>query len=153
MPKLIYTLDGEEHTVEVKDSCSIGRAETNDVPLASEAGASRRHVQIMKLAKSFELTDLGSTNGTRVNGKAVQRHRLEHGDKIRIGETELVWKERDDDEEIDLEEEISLEGRGRSGTMSRSARLGGASSMLALHPLATHCATAARELAKLVAAY
>lgn len=108
MPKLTYTLDGQERTIEVGDSCSIGRAPTNDVPLESEAGASRRHVQIMKLAKSYELTDLGSTNGTKVNGKKVQRHRLEHGDRIDIGETSLRWAERDDDDEIDIEDEISL---------------------------------------------
>jgi pSer/pThr/pTyr-binding forkhead associated (FHA) protein len=109
MPKLTYTLDGQEHTVEVGDSCSIGRAPTNDIALESEAGASRRHVQIMKLARSYELSDLGSTNGTKVNGKKVQRHKLEHGDRIEIGETALRWAERDDDDEIDIEEEISLD--------------------------------------------
>ena len=108
MPKLTYTLDGQEHTIEVGDSCSIGRAPTNDVPLESEVGASRRHVQIMKLAKSFELSDLGSTNGTKVNGKKVERHRLAHGDRIDIGETSLRWTERDDDDEVDIEEEISF---------------------------------------------
>ncbi len=129
MPKLTYTLDGQEHTVEVKDSCSIGRTDQNDIALESEIGASRRHLQIMKLAKSFELTDLGSTNGTRVNGKTVKRHRLAHGDSIRIGETELVWKERDD-EEIDLEEEISLDddapkGKAKTGGQSYLVYAGG----------------------------
>ncbi len=108
MPKLTYTLDGQEHSFEVGDSCSIGRAETNDIALESEAGASRRHAQIMKLARSYELSDLGSTNGTKVGGKKIQRHRLVHGDVIEIGETALRWAERDDDEEIDIEEEISL---------------------------------------------
>ncbi len=107
MPRLTYTLDGREHTVDVGDSCSIGRAAQNDVPLESEVGASRRHCQIMKLAKTYELTDLGSTNGTRVNGQKVQRHRLAHGDRIAIGDTELVWAEHDDGD-VEIEEEISI---------------------------------------------
>ncbi len=115
MPKLTYTYEGEEHTVEVTDSCSIGRAETNTVPLAKEPGASRRHAQIMKLSKSFEMTDLGSTNGTKVNGKTVKRHRLEHGDRISIGETHLVWTERED-RGVELEEEISLDGGAAPAT-------------------------------------
>ena len=57
MPKLTYTLDGQEHTVEVGDSCSIGRAPTNDIALESEAGASRRHVQI-NLVNRFYVTEM-----------------------------------------------------------------------------------------------
>ena len=109
MPKLTFTYEGEERVVEVVDSCSIGRAPQNTVALEKETGASRRHLQIMKLSQSFELTDLGSTNGTKVNGRKVTRHRLEHGDRIEIGATLLVWTERDDEDEIDLEEEISLD--------------------------------------------
>ncbi len=97
MPKLTYTIDGNEKIVEVTESCSIGKADGNTIVLADEPAASRRHCQIMKLSKSFEISDLGSTNGTKVNGKTVKRHSLRHGDRIEIGETALRWAEREED--------------------------------------------------------
>lgn len=94
MPKLTYTVGGEQKTFEVKDSCSIGRVPENDIALKDEAGSSRRHCQILKIREGvYELSDLGSTNGTKVNGQAVKRHKLQDGDVIRIGETQLAWSD------------------------------------------------------------
>jgi pSer/pThr/pTyr-binding forkhead associated (FHA) protein len=118
MPKLTYTLDGQEHTVEVTDSCSIGRDAGNTIALESEAGASRRHCQIIKLQSTFELADLKSTNGVRVNGQQVQRHKLRDGDRITIGETTLRWTDpatAADEDEISLEEPAAAGGGGGGG--------------------------------------
>lgn len=112
MPKLTWQEGGQERSVDVGDSCSIGRVEGNTIVLPDETGCSRKHCQIINLGKAFELSDLGSTNGTRVNGKPVKRHKLAHGDRIRIGETELAWADPSSaaaDDEIQIEDEISLE--------------------------------------------
>jgi pSer/pThr/pTyr-binding forkhead associated (FHA) protein len=108
MPRLIFTSKGEERSEDVGDSLSIGRAEGNTIALPDEAGASRRHCQIVKLARSYELTDLGSTNGTKVNGRPIKRHALKHGDRIEIGETMLRFSERAEGD-VDVEDEISLD--------------------------------------------
>lgn len=93
MPKLTWTVAGEERSVEVEDSASIGRVPGNTVTIENEAGASRRHCQILKIKDGYEIADLGSTNGTKVNGSPIKRHKLRDGDEIRIGETVLHWSE------------------------------------------------------------
>jgi len=50
-----------------------------------DGGVSRRHCQWVRTPSGFELHDLGSTNGTRVNGELVQRHKLSSGDIIQVG--------------------------------------------------------------------
>lgn len=121
MPTLKYTAGGETHTVEVGDSLSIGRMAPCDIVIEDEAAASRRHCQIMRLQSSYELSDLGSTNGTKVNGKPVKRHSLKHGDRISIGDTEFRWSDGDDDGlELELEEEVSLEEPAAASGGARS---------------------------------
>ena len=60
--------------------------------VVDDAGASRQHARILRTECGFVLTDLGSTNGTMVNGEPIQEHVLEHGDRITIGETELEFR-------------------------------------------------------------
>lgn len=122
MPKLTYTVAGAQKVVDVTDSCSIGRVAGNTIALEDETGASRRHCQILKIKDGFELTDVGSTNGTKVNGAAVKRHKLRDGDRIEIGQTLLVWSEgavaaATADDEILLEEP---EGSGPARTSAAS---------------------------------
>ena len=92
MPKLTYTVAGERKTVEVTDSCSIGRLDKNTIALPDENGASRHHCQIMKISSGFELTDLGSTNGVIVNDKKVREHELVDNDVFRVGKAEFKFK-------------------------------------------------------------
>ena len=51
---------------------------------------SRLHCQLTSTADSLHVKDLGSTNGTFVNGKKVQRVTLTSGDKLKIGRVEFV---------------------------------------------------------------
>ena len=55
--------------------------------MLKDKGASRRHAQIRTKDGVATLTDLGSTNGTRLNGQTVQTRALEDGDRITIGTT------------------------------------------------------------------
>ena len=70
---------------------TIGSVAGNTVVLADPA-VSRKHAGIRKLESSYELADLGSTNGVYVNGQKVPKKTLEAGDIIRVGNTEAVFK-------------------------------------------------------------
>ncbi|MFN8233661.1 MAG: DUF3662 and FHA domain-containing protein [Actinomycetota bacterium] len=74
-----------------KDSTTIGRLAECDVVLA-DRGASRRHAQIRLHEGAYSLTDLGSTNGTRLNGQTVQSRELADGDRITIGATTIEFR-------------------------------------------------------------
>jgi hypothetical protein len=70
---------------------TIGSVAGNTVVLADPA-VSRKHAGIRKLEGSYELADLGSTNGVYVNGHKVPKKALDPGDIIRVGNTEAVFK-------------------------------------------------------------
>ena len=70
---------------------TIGSVAGNTVVLADPA-VSRKHAGIRKIDASYELADLGSTNGVYVNGHKVPKKTLEPGDIIRVGNTEAVFK-------------------------------------------------------------
>jgi len=65
--------------------CYIGREETNQVSI-DDAALSKKHAKIVYSAGSFYIEDLGSRNGTFVNGdRVVRRSVLKDGDLIRLG--------------------------------------------------------------------
>ena len=70
---------------------TIGSVAGNTVVLADPA-VSRKHAGIRRVESSYELADLGSTNGVYVNGHKVPKKTLEIGDVIRVGNTEAVFK-------------------------------------------------------------
>ena len=70
------------------DGLRIGRGEDNDVVVA-DGRASRRHARIVADRDGFAIEDAGSSNGTFVDGGAVERARLHPGASIVVGETVL----------------------------------------------------------------
>jgi len=73
---------------------TVGRGGQNDVALENDEFASARHVRIEPRRDGVWVHDLGSTNGTYVNGIRIDRPRkLVQGDLIRVGETELRFEE------------------------------------------------------------
>lgn len=72
---------------------TIGREEGNAVQLNDDR-VSRYHVKIQEDNEQLVLTDLESTNGTRVNGEDIQLRILKHGDLIMIGRSVLVFGSR-----------------------------------------------------------
>ena len=70
---------------------TIGRAEECDLVLR-DPGISRLHAEIRQEESGFYVVDLGSTNGTALNGLKVDRARLEPGDRIVIGTTEMTFE-------------------------------------------------------------
>jgi hypothetical protein len=69
----------------------IGRSEDNQLRLL-DPGVSRRHVLIMASPGGYTIRDLGSQNGTYVNGERVDEGPLADGDRITIGEMNLVFR-------------------------------------------------------------
>ncbi len=70
----------------------IGRGSTADVMLADD-GASRAHACVCWSGQDWRVEDLGSRNGTRLNGSTIQGTRpLRSGDRIRVGTTELAFE-------------------------------------------------------------
>lgn len=72
---------------------SIGRSKECDVTLDDQS-VSRRHAEVHVENGQAWILDLGSTNGTEVNGARAQRVQLEDGDRIVIGQTELRFERR-----------------------------------------------------------
>lgn len=70
---------------------TIGSVAGNTVVLADPA-VSRKHAGIRKVNGTYELADLGSTNGVYVNGHKVPKKTLEPGDIVRVGNTEAVFR-------------------------------------------------------------
>ena len=64
---------------------TIGRILGNAIPIAS-GNLSKRHARVMFTNAGFVIVDLGSTNGTSVNGKQIRTHVLSNGDLIEIGD-------------------------------------------------------------------
>lgn len=73
------------------DFLTIGRDRSNSIPL-NDAYSSSRHCRIEKKETHFVIKDLRSRNGTFVNGAQVHEAILNHGDRIQIGQTELLIK-------------------------------------------------------------
>ncbi|HJZ88569.1 MAG TPA: GGDEF domain-containing protein [Polyangia bacterium] len=67
----------------------IGRGSHADIQVVDE-GISRRHARILCAAGGVWVEDLGSTNGTFVNGNKIKRESLKDGDKIQVGSTTIL---------------------------------------------------------------
>src|SRR5216110_1029348 len=74
----------------------IGR-ETSATLCIADASVSRRHSQIEKEDGHFIIADLESLNGTFVNDVPVKRRKLQHGDRIRIGDSQFIFLTHDAD--------------------------------------------------------
>ena len=84
---------GEEYELD-SSALTVGRGGQNDVSIEGDEFASARHVRIEPRRDGVWVSDLGSTNGTFVNGVRIDRPcKLAQGDVVRVGETELRFEE------------------------------------------------------------
>ena len=86
------TMDGIRHEID-KRRFVIGRSKDCDIQLA-DPNASRRHAELRQEGSAYWLIDLDSTNGSQVNGHRTARAKLESGDTITVGSTDLVFERR-----------------------------------------------------------
>ena len=71
---------------------TVGRDEGESIQVYDQ-GVSRRHAEIFRVGEMYFIRDLGSRNGTFVNEEKVDRELLRVNDRIRIGNTEMVFRE------------------------------------------------------------
>lgn len=93
VPQLTLTLpNGVTQTYALaKGSITIGRQTTCDMVLRHWT-VSRRHARIDRIAGGYTITDLGSVNGTRVNGAPITRRPLTLGDVLHVGDCTLRFE-------------------------------------------------------------
>ena len=86
MPRLVLSLDGVvlREVSLTKDRTTIGRRSHNDLVIDNLAVSGEHAVMIMS-GNDVYLEDLGSTNGTTVNGQPIKKHLLQHADTVEIG--------------------------------------------------------------------
>ena len=60
--------------------------------IEADSNVSRRHAELRRAGDTVVLTDLGSTNGTRVNGAPVRERVLASGDEVSVGSTRLIFE-------------------------------------------------------------
>jgi signal transduction histidine kinase len=107
-----------DHTV------TVGRHSANAVPL-HDTQVSRRHLELRAGGGGFELRDLGSGNGTLLNGQPVQTAPLRSGDTIAIGQTVLMFtlgRSEAHDAGNELTEKVRLQARPEQDIMSAIVR-------------------------------
>ena len=85
---------GEKRRVPVGPSLTLGRA-VDCGYVIDDAAASRRHVEITAENGRFRWRDLGSTNGTQMNGQPMLEGALKHGDELQVGETVMRFEVED----------------------------------------------------------
>jgi pSer/pThr/pTyr-binding forkhead associated (FHA) protein len=96
-PVTLRILDGSDRGRtfdEIKTPLTIGREEGNTIRLNDDR-ISRFHIKIQQDEDKLVLTDLTSTNGTKVNGSETQVRILRYGDLISIGRSLLLYGSRD----------------------------------------------------------
>jgi DNA-binding CsgD family transcriptional regulator len=76
------------------DRMTIGKSTENDVALPLDPMASGLHAVLERFAAGWCVADLGSSNGTWLNGGRIwSSQRLRHGDEIRVGQTRLIFRD------------------------------------------------------------
>src|SRR5919199_2151548 len=88
--RVTLQVDGEPYDV-AKRRVVIGRSKECDVQVA-DANVSRRHAELRQEGATYWVVDLDSTNGMEVNGRRLKRAKLENGDTVTVGSTDIVFK-------------------------------------------------------------
>jgi len=87
----------------------IGRGGANPVQLF-DTEVSRYHAEVRREEGEYLLVDLGSSNGTFLNGHQVDRKRLQNGDRVELGRTRLIYLDNEPATEILSAENVAIVG-------------------------------------------
>jgi adenylate cyclase len=91
VPELVFELEGRRVTHALdKDEVTVGRSADNDVVI-KDALVSRHHAKVHRVGNAWRVTDLGSSNGTRVNDRDPANHDLRSGDRIQLHKFDILF--------------------------------------------------------------
>ncbi len=137
--KLVVTRNGQAREFLLKKpDITIGRAPSNDIALSGDQLASRRHALIRFDGVNFTIRDVGSANGTYINGVELRAPTpLRNGDHIGVGEHEIVFFTVNADEEAEPVTVTIAPPEGTSGTFGTVAVPGHADTLEPSSPWAT----------------
>ena len=132
MAKLVLSLSGVlqgEYELD-RERLMVGRKPDSDIPI-DNLSVSGKHAMVITILDDSFIEDLGSTNGTYVNGKLIKKHALKDGDIISIGKHELRYvneeAEKDDD---DFEKTMIIRpGSARAAKMASVATSDGSTDL------------------------
>lgn len=118
----------------------IGRTPDNDISFPEDSNISRQHVEVRQSEEDYFIADLGSSNGTKINGLPLKgQHKLSNGDFIILGNSigvvfNIVEPEEESDEEGDEEEaEVAAEPEPTPEETKKNRKiLAGAAGLLAV---------------------
>jgi pSer/pThr/pTyr-binding forkhead associated (FHA) protein len=111
MPSIQFTTpSGSSGQLDITaERMSLGRAEDNQL-IISDDSVSSHHGEVSFDGSTWIFTDLGSTNGTKINGERVEALQLDHGGSFTLGDVECMF--------IGDEEAPAAPARGASRTVS-----------------------------------
>ncbi|MBA2435322.1 MAG: FHA domain-containing protein [Verrucomicrobiota bacterium] len=111
MPKISVSLENSRAAYELtEERVTIGRGADNMLQI-DDPSVSGRHAQLLLIDQRYQLRDLGSTNGTRVNSELVTDTFLRVGDRIRFGKVEARFESDATGEAQPLPEADEIEAR------------------------------------------
>jgi hypothetical protein len=87
---ILRPLGGTGEPQRITARATVGRLPDCDVTL-DDASVSRRHAELTETNGTWEISDLGSTNGVKLNGERVQTARLADGDRLELGNVKLTF--------------------------------------------------------------
>ena len=110
---------------------TIGRRDSSTIKLEDDRMASGHHAEVTRDLNGYTVRDLGSTNGTLVNGEPITEAPLSHGTRIRVGNSRFVFKDPSmKDIEVELSQFDEDEGWGMMGDIDLTRARGGYGGLL-----------------------
>jgi predicted component of type VI protein secretion system len=85
----------KKHKLQGPGPWSVGRSDENEITIP-DPNISRKHAQLLRSENGFVVEDLGSTNGTLLDGAPIDRERIESGDELTFGQTGARFVRRSD---------------------------------------------------------
>ena len=93
----MWTLNGRTNVELSGERATVGKGAENDIVLAGDSTVSRLHAVFERFPAGWCVSDLGSSNGTFLNGERIwAQHRLRHGDEVRVGSIRLLFRNSTD---------------------------------------------------------
>jgi len=99
------------------ESVGVGRDSSNAVQL-HDTEVSRQHAEIRRAEEGYVVADLKSSNGTFVNGRRVEQHRLSSGDQVQVGGTLMLFTRPPEESGEDLTDHINIAHDSQTGDES-----------------------------------